>query len=378
MRILLVALVVVAGCGKKKDAPEMMAVPGTSGAMGPEAEMGSAMRGSGSAMPAMPIDAAAPIAATPKTPDELAKRYAECWSFYNASRWDDYKTCYAAGAIFELPGLGSPQLDIEASIAETTRQRADFPDDRGELELVLVSDQTIVGIARVTGTSSGASKTVPAGKHVGVYLAQAVKYDAAGQVTRDTAYFDAATMMAQVGVSKIAARPVADKARPKVVVLSAAGVTETNNAAAIGNLVEAVNKHDPKAIAELVADDAVWSEQALDKDLDKKGLAAHLAALWKGFSNWKLDVRTTTTAGDYVASQGTLEGTNDGDYAAMQIKKTGKNIAVPYLAIYKLDNGKVKAAWVFWQRAAITAQLGLDQPPPAKGSASSDPLRDRK
>jgi steroid delta-isomerase-like uncharacterized protein len=371
--IVFVAFVVLAGC-KKNDAPEMMATPGTSGAMGSGAEMGSAMKGSGMEMPPMPVDAAV-VAGKPKPPDELAKRYVECWGFYNASKWDDFKTCYAPGAIFELPGLGSPQLDIDTQITETKRQRVDFPDDHGELELVIAADTTVIGVALITGTSSGTSGKVPSGKKVGIYLAQVVEYDGAG-AKHDAAFFDATTIMSQVGISKLPARPTADKPRPKTVVIAKGSDAEKANAAVVEKLLEAIRKGDGKAVGELVADDLVWSEHALDKDLDKKSLVPRLAELRKGFHDFNLDIGTVWFAGDYVVVRGRLEGENDGDVPAMGIKKTGKRIAVPYLGVFKVDAGKVKSASLFWQRAAFTAQLGLDAPP--KKSDSSDPMSNQR
>lgn len=356
------------GC-KKQDAPDMMATPGTSGAMGSSGEMGSAMKGSGMAMPPMPVDATAPVVApksTPKPPEQLAQRYQDCWGFYNASRWDDYKTCYAAGAIFEMPGLGSPQLDIETSIAETKRQRVDFPDDRGELELVVVADTTVIGIVLVTGTSTGVSGTGTKGKKVGIYLGQVIEYDEAGLAKHDSAFFDATTIMAQVGASKLPARPVAGKPRPRTIVLATGNAAEKANAAVVEKLLGALRERDSKPVGELVTADVVWSEHALDKDFDKQALLAHFAEMKKGFHDYDLVLGTTWFAGDYVVVRGRLEGENDGDLPALGIKRTGKRIAVPYLGVFKLDGGKVKTASVFWQRGAIVSQLGLDAPPPKK------------
>lgn len=79
-------------------------------------------------------------------PRRLARRYAECWSFYNAAKWEDYKACHAAGASFDKVGLENWYLDLGTKVADRKRLGTICPGDRGEIELVLVVGSTLVWI----------------------------------------------------------------------------------------------------------------------------------------------------------------------------------------------------------------------------------------
>jgi len=43
----------------------------------------------------------------------------------------------------------------------------------------------------------------------------------------------------------------------------------------------------------------------------------------------------------------------------MKLKKTGKKVSVPYLSIDRLEGGKIKEGWLFFDGANFASQLGL-------------------
>src|SRR6266545_3688079 len=142
-------LCVLAFACKKKEQPEMNATPGQPGAMGPGGDMGSAMTGkdmggSGSAGSAVGSGSAQ---VKPKTPDEIAARYGECWGYFNAGKPEELKTCLAPDVVVVAPGLGTPEVKgADAVVADGQQQRTAFPDQHGEPQLVLVSGRDVVGI----------------------------------------------------------------------------------------------------------------------------------------------------------------------------------------------------------------------------------------
>ena len=54
---------------------------------------------------------------------------------------------------------------------------------------------------------------------------------------------------------------------------------------------------------------------------------------------------------------GIFNGTNDGDFPEMKIKKTGNKVTVPMIEIDKLEGGKIKEGWFFVDGSTLGSQL---------------------
>jgi len=161
----------------------MNATPGQPGAMGPGGDLGSAMTGK---------DMGAP-----KTPDQIATRYQECWGFYNASNFDQLKTCLAPDVVIAMPGAGTvAKVGVDAVIADSREQHA-----HGDVQLVLVSGKNLVGVVKV-GTST---------------IAQAIVVDDAGRVATEADFTGT------------------EPSPPKAIVLAAGDDKEKANLAAVPN-----------------------------------------------------------------------------------------------------------------------------------------------
>jgi ketosteroid isomerase-like protein len=354
-----ITLASFAAC-KKKEQPEMNATPGTPGAMGSSGDMGSAMTGKdmggsaalgpGAGSGSGSGSAAAP---KPKTAEEIAARYEECLVYFNTGKFEEMKTCLVPDVVVDSPGSGAPEVKgSDAVVADAQQQRAAMSDLHAEPQLVLVSGHDVVGVLFLTGTNDGAMKSpqgeVPATKKkIALYVAQAVTVDDTAHVTRESDYFDVATMTAQLGQSKKPARAVADKGwGPKVLAIAKDDDKEKANLAVFNALADAFNKHDAKAVLDTLSDDTVWSEQAQPKDWDKKTVGQNLPLLWKRFADLKFDVKKTWAAGDYVAAVQSFEGTS-----------AGKHVSLPLLSLHKIDAGKIKQSWIFAQSMGMDAQL---------------------
>ncbi len=366
--ISLLALVAMLGTGCKKKQAEEGTAPGSGQAMG--SAMGSA-EGSGSA--------AGSAATKPMTPEELAKRYEECWGFVGDAKWDDFQGCFAADAVEETPGSGLPEIKgPEAIVADAKGFKAGFPDGKGEFQLELINGHNAFAVVLMTGTNSGAMKTpmgeMPAtNKKIGFTVGHLVEFDDAGKAAHLWDFRDDGTMLGQLQPSKDhPVRPVIEKLEmPKVVVIAKDDDAEKANLATDKQLFDAFNKHDIKAISALVAADATWSSAAAPADIDQKANVVQTQGLWKAFSDLKLDVTSQWAAGDYVVTVGTINGTNDGDMKMMKLKKTGKKVSVPFLQLDKLEGGKIKASWIYYQAMTMMQQLGVLPPPgAAAGSAA--------
>jgi predicted ester cyclase len=311
----------------------------------------------------------------PKTPEELAARYQECWGFWNDAKYDDFKGCYAADATAEAPGSGMPASSGPDAIVEQSKmERTGIPDLKGELQLVLQNGNHTVGVALLKGTQTDTLKTPmgdipPSKKKVGFLMGHVIDFNDQGMATKEWAFFDAATMMSQIGASKMPARKAMDKgaAAPEVVIAKGDDA-EKANLATFQALTDAFNKHDTKALGEMVGDKVVWSEAANPKDMTKKDLMKMMPQMWKGFSDLHFTVKDSWAAGPYVVAIESFDGTNDGDLPQMKMKKTGKTVSSPFLAIHKFEGGKNTVTMIFYQGMDFATQLGM--PMPAPGGAA--------
>ncbi|HEV7555953.1 MAG TPA: hypothetical protein VGO00_10880, partial [Kofleriaceae bacterium] len=59
----------------------------------------------------------------------------------------------------------------------------------------------------------------------------------------------------------------------------------------------------------------------------------------------------------------TFTGWNDGDDPALNIKKSGRLLSLPALAVYRFAHGKIAGAWVFYQSMALAQQVTEQAPP---------------
>lgn len=375
------ACAVAAGCGgKTKDKGTGMGSSSGMGSdmgsgmpMGSGSAMGSDMMGAGSAS-AVETKPAPPPPPPAKTAEEKAARYQECWGFFNDAKWDDMKGCYTADAIAEQPGSPMPPAQgVDAIVAQEKAEKDAFPDLKGDLQVVIVGGKYAVGIALMQGTNTGAMKTpmgeMPATKKkVGLLMGHLVEFNDQAQATHEWGFQDSGTMMAQLGKSKMPARKAMTKgwAKTTEVVIAKDDDAEKANVAVFQGAVDAFNKHDAKAFGDTLAKDVVWSDQGSPKDLDQKGAIADTKGFWKAFSDIKITPDQMFGAGAYVVMTGNIAGTNDGDIPAMKLKKTGKSFSSPFLHVVKIDGGKIKGSWIFFDSASMAAQL---MPAPAAGKA---------
>jgi len=360
---------VVPGCKKKNTAEtDQTAAKTTTGE-----QTGSAATAPGSA--AMTTGSAAP-AETPKvaTPDDMAKRYVECWGFWNAKDWKNMSTCYASNISSEQVDSGMPPATSADQINAYHQMIATaFPDRKGDVEVTLINGHNGATFGLLTGTNSGPMKTptgeMPAtNKKIGLQIAHMVHFADDGKAAdKEWTYQDMGEMMGQLGLSKAPVRAAVDKPwHDNEVVIAKDDDNEKKNLSLINQTMDAFNKHDAKALGEAFDDKIQWSEQGMAKDWTSKAEAvkAH-EGLMKAFPDIKFSTDTAWAAGDYVVVQGTMTGTNDGAAPDMGIKKpTKKAVSLKFAQLFKVKDGKITNSWGYWNSMAMAQQMGMT--PPAK------------
>ena len=299
---------------------------------------------------------------------ERAAWYEECWAHFNGRAWEKFRACYADTVESEQVGSGHPAArGIEAAMAVSRGLVETFPDLKGTGELMLVNGDAIVSVHVLNGTHTGRllgpdGQSVPAtGKPIG--LARRTRSDGCpgSKVVEEEFYADTGTMLAQLGLNPMPARPVAtSRSAAPTVILAAGTPAELSNVELLRAQMAAYNSHDVKGVDTFNSPDFVYHDMTMPADQTAKESSASTANFFKAFPDAKLVPGPAWGAGDYVVMTGRFEGTNTGAMPAMGIKKpTGKTVSVRYLDITRWEGGKLKEEWLFYDGMSMARQLGL-------------------
>jgi predicted ester cyclase len=156
--------------------------------------MGSA--GSGSA-------AAQPPKEARREGKAMAEHYLACTAHINGAKWDDFKTnCLAKDTATDADGQ-----DLRAPtphrLVQEPAHRA--PDMKMQPQVVLVNGRNILAVGLITGTHTGVLKgptgELPAtNKKIGQLMFHRLTINDENRASQEWAYFDPATMAAQLGI----------------------------------------------------------------------------------------------------------------------------------------------------------------------------------
>ena len=299
------------------------------------------------------------------TPEAFAQWYQDCWNNFNAQKWDEFQKCYSPTAVSRQPGYGKLSATGPEEIVKASENfMKTFPDARGEGQLILVNGDRVSSIYLLKGTNTGPlfgpdGKLLPGrNRKIGLFFGHSIETDSGGRVVKEIGAMDGITLEAQMGFLKSGGRPLAEIGVPApVIVIAKNDETEMKNVEMENAQIAAWNKHDQPAVDMFEADDYVFHDLTQPNNQNKKQTAEMNKQYWKAFSDAKINPESVWGAGNYVSVVGTFEGTNDGDFAAINIKKTGKKIALPFVDIFRFDNGKIKEEWLFFDSASLLTQL---------------------
>ena len=303
------------------------------------------------------------------TPAERVAWYQDCWSHFNNKAWDRFKACYADDVVSEQVDSGHPHAKgFDAMETGVRTFVSAFPDVKGDLELVLVKGETILGIQVLTGTHTGVligpdgMSIPPTGKPIGIRQAHVVRTDQDGsRVVKEQFYVDSGTLMAQLGLNPTPVRPVAARAAAAPTVVVAAGTpAELGNLDLLRKQMAAYNSHDARGVDAYNAPDLVIHDMAMPADQSAQEGLAGMQDFFRAFPDVKLAPESLWAAGSYAIAAGRLTGTNKGPMPAMGVKRpTGKTVSIQYLDVTRWENGKLEEEWMFYDGPTFARQLGL-------------------
>jgi len=380
--VVALGLLAFTGCKKKKE----------------EGTVQKPVEGSAAMQPPPPPQ---PEPEKPMAGADLAAKYQKCVGMVNDNKLDDFrKDCIDDAYKMHDMGMGQDHAGPDSLLGYIKAMKTAMPDWKIAPQLIMVSGRNILVIELVTGTQSGElampnMPPVPAtNKKVGTFEFLRLTISDQNKATEEWAYTDPSTMMGQLGLAPKGApptRPAADKGMDgaPIVVVTADDDKEKKNLEAYKKGMDAFNAHKLPDLMAAFTDDALGSDQAMEKDdKGKKEVEASMKALITGFSDGKVTATDTFAAGDWVVVIGKFEGTHDHDF--MKIKKTGKKVSLDYVEVAMLKDAKTSQVWRFHSGMQFMTQLGLMPAPgaapagagsaaaPAAGSAAAAPAGEKK
>jgi steroid delta-isomerase-like uncharacterized protein len=115
----------------------------------------------------------------------------------------------------------------------------------------------------------------------------------------------------------------------------------------------------------LVAEDFVNHNPAPGQVPGREGLKAAVRSLRSAFPDLGVGIEDVVAESDKVAVRDTIRGTHQGPFAGLPA--TGRTVSLSRIAIYRLEDGRIKEAWAMVDMLGALQQLGaIPGPAPAK------------
>jgi steroid delta-isomerase-like uncharacterized protein len=141
--------------------------------------------------------------------------------------------------------------------------------------------------------------------------------------------------------------------------------TETNKAMLRRFFDDVVNKQNVAMLSDIVTADYVNHNLPAPAP-GPEGMSQAMSTFFSGFPDLKVTIHDMIAEGNEVSSRGTWSGTHRG--AFMGVAATGKQVAVDFIDIWRVANGKFVENWVQMDLLGLMQQLGV-VPEPAQAGA---------
>jgi len=306
------------------------------------------------------------------TPEESAKRYADCWQSFAKQDKAGIGACYAEKATMvmhdHLPPVEATGRDKIVASLEANFWTM-FSEITGEIQLTMVSGNKIAAIVLYKATNTGDMGPMKAtGKKIGLLAGAYAEINDQGEAVVSEHWMDQSTIAGQLGLMPKEAPPTPPAMEEgwaeKVVVIAKDDEKEKANLELAKAHLAAFNKHDLKAVMDTYADDVVVFVWGMEPTEGKKASKKTLEGYFAGFSDVKEEPLWTLAAGDYVAASSKSTGTFDGTMPGPpKMKSTGKKFEMNDLTVFKFVDGKIKNQWVFGNGYSWSVQIGIAPSP---------------
>jgi len=135
------------------------------------------------------------------------------------------------------------------------------------------------------------------------------------------------------------------------------------NKAVVRRFTDAVNAAEWDALTPIVATDFSRHSTATPGPpvTSREGFIELQKSFLATFPDQRVAIQQLIAEGAYVAARATYTGTQEGPMG--EFPATGKRVETPFLAVFRIDAGRIVEVWVEWDNIAMLTQLGLFPPP---------------
>jgi predicted ester cyclase len=182
-----------------------------------------------------------------------------------------------------------------------------------------------------------------------------------GRVERMASYFDAATMLRQMGLLPNSPLHAIDRRAALGLFATEvdSSVEQRNKAIVQRFLEEVVNQQNPGAAVATCAPDLTWHGGSIGQTGDLTSFQGALASVFASFPDLHLELHDSIAEDDRVAVRITLRGTHLGEFQG--IAPTGKRVTSCGMNTYRLADSRIVEEW--WQHDLLGVLRQLDALP---------------
>jgi ketosteroid isomerase-like protein/predicted ester cyclase len=313
-------------------------------------------------------------AAATSGPIETGRLIEQCWQSYASEDAVRYRQCYAADAkstvVDFIPAVQATGIDeIMARIIEPFWKGFSGTEER---QLTLVNGAKGVSFARFRGKSDGPYLGRPAtGAALDIMSAQLVT-TRDGKFADEERYVDEATLVAQLGLLDADVgyrKSLNHELRRTEVVVAAGDAKEAANIEVVRKQNAAFNRHDTEGVFATYAADGkdifLPGHDSIGPDI-RKASSGYFAVT----SDVRNDLQSIWAAGDFVVAVIDAHGTWDRPIPGKTLPEVKKTFKIRELAIFLVQDGKIKEQWTFGSFWKLLYDLGW-APEPAKALKSA-------
>lgn len=129
------------------------------------------------------------------------------------------------------------------------------------------------------------------------------------------------------------------------------------NKAIVRRNYETADKNDLTTFSEQLAPNVAVHLPGMPGPLNREALIQMMNVMFSGLKQRQHVFEDQIAEGDKVATRLTLHAVHAGEFQGMPA--TGKQIAVPQIALHRIQNGKIAEVWVSSDDVSMMQQLGL-------------------
>lgn len=284
---------------------------------------------------------------------------------------------YSEGAVMKIAGAPADASGREAIAQSWQKLFEAFPDFKTGTSRVWMKDDVVVAEWAFNATHQGDLWGIKGTeKKVGSHGLDVMWFTPEGQVKEHHVYYDGATILSQIGLSKQKARPIPAVPTNAQMFSSKGAPEEAKNV----DVVKAMNaafegKKEADWLAAM-ADTVEWDDMTQPQTSKGKADAKkYMKEMTTAFPDLKGTTTNTWAVGDYVITEAQWTGTHKGSLFGMPATK--KSVTAKMADVLQLKDGKMVKGWSYSNGADVMQQLGA-MPAPGAAKAGDKKAADTK